>query len=96
MFGKPTTKELPIPAIAAKDAKSFEILRIWIANGNQHFCLKSMAWDDPAAWGLMLADVARHVAKSYQRDAGLDEAEALQRIRQGLEAEFASPTDSSN
>ena len=40
----------------------------------------------------MLADIARHVAASYKRDAGLDEAKVLERIKAGLEAEWSSAT----
>jgi hypothetical protein len=49
-------------------------------------------WQEPGAWGLLLADVARHAAKAYANE-GRDEAEVLVRIRQFLDAELASPTD---
>ena len=93
MFGKNPSKELPIPSVAAKDAKSLEILRVWIAGGGQQVSLKSMVWEDPAAWGLLLADIAQHVSKSYARDAGLDKDKVLERIKQGFDAEMSNPTD---
>ena len=90
MFGK--RSELHIPEAAKKDPDAVEILRIWIAGDSQHVSLKTGVWVDPAAWGLMLADLARHVANAYAAD-GMDRAEALRRVYQGLQVEMESPTD---
>ena len=90
MFGK--RSELQIPEVAKKDSNAVEILRIWIAGGSQHISLKTGVWEDPAAWGLMLADLAKHVANAYAAD-GMDRAEALCRVYQGLQVEIESPTD---
>jgi hypothetical protein len=57
--------ELKIPDAAKADPQAREILRIWLAGGGQHVSFKTGVWDDPAAWGLMPADLARHVANSY-------------------------------
>lgn len=40
----------------------------------------------------MLADIARHAANAYE-GGGYDRAEALARIRQVFDEEFADPTD---
>lgn len=85
--------QLPIPPAAAMDPHSFEVLRVWVANGDQHVTLKVAAWDDPAAWGLLLADLAKHVANGYQAHSRRDPTETLRRIKAGLDAELASPTD---
>jgi hypothetical protein len=90
MFGK--RSELLIPEAARKDSQAVEILRIWIAGGSQHVSLKTEVWQDPAAWGLMLADLAKHVANAYAAD-GMDRAEALRRVYQGLQVKMDSPTD---
>jgi hypothetical protein len=90
MFEK---NRLLIPGAAKKDPKSFELLRVWVANHGQHVSLRAGVWDDPAAWGLMLADLARHIANSYQEDEGLDRLQVLHRIKAALNAELASPTD---
>ena len=50
-------------------------------------------WEDSAAWGILLADLAKHVAKGYHQDKGLNEEEALIKIQEGFAAEFDSPTD---
>jgi hypothetical protein len=85
--------QLPIPDAAGSDPNSFELLRVWIADQSQHVSLRAGAWEDLAAWGIMLADLARHIANSYQQDKGLDARKALQRIKAGLNAELGVPTD---
>jgi hypothetical protein len=85
--------QLLIPDAAKKDAKSFELLRVWVANEGQHVSLRASVWNDPAAWGIMLADLAKHIANSYQQEAGVDRLKALQRIKATLDVELASPTD---
>jgi hypothetical protein len=85
--------QLIIPQAATEDPASFEVLRVWVANRAQHVSLRAGVWDDPAAWGIMLVDLARHVANAYQQDAGLDPRKVLERIKAGLDAEWDSPTD---
>jgi uncharacterized protein DUF5076 len=85
--------ELVIPGAAEHDPNAFELLRVWVANQGQHVSLRTGVWKDPAAWGIMLADLARHVANSYHDDAALDQFQTLDRIKAGLYAELGSPTD---
>jgi len=49
-------------------------------------------WKDAGAWGLLLADIARHAAKAYA-NKGQNAAEVLARIQQLMNAEFSGPTD---
>ena len=83
--------ELVIPDAAGRDARSFELLRVWIAEKSQHVSLRN-AWQDPAAWGIMLADLAKHVANAYQQEAGLDAKETLRRITNALHVELKTAT----
>ena len=69
-----------------------EILRVWAVPGEAQQLVLKTSWTEPGAWGLLLADVARHAAKAYANE-GRNEAEVLVRIRQFLDAEFSSPTD---
>ncbi len=85
------SNQLRVPDAARNDRKSFELLRVWIANQEQHISLRAGIWDDPVAWGMMLADLAGHIADSFEQGAGLDRSEALDRIREGFEAELESP-----
>lgn len=91
MFFK-SKQELSRPQVA-KSAGAVEVLRVWAAPGApQQFTLRP-TWKDPAAWGLMLADLAHHAAKAYVAE-GWTEEEAFQRVMAGLRAELESPTDS--
>ena len=85
--------ELTIPKAAKDDESSFEVLRVWIASKAQQVSLRTAVWEDPAAWGIMLADLARHVANSYHQEAGLDRTRTLLRIKAAMDAELGSPTD---
>jgi hypothetical protein len=86
--------QLAIPPAALNDDKAFEILRVWVADGAQLVCLRSAVWSDPAAWGIMLADITRHIANSYvQGGSPTDMADILTRIRAGFAAEMDSSTD---
>lgn len=85
--------QLAVPDAAKKDSNSLEVLRVWVAGGAQHVSLLTGVWKEPEAWGIMLADLARHVANAYEQDAGLDPVETLEQIRAMMEAEFSSPTD---
>lgn len=85
--------QLTIPDAARKDPKSFELLRVWVANKGQHVSLRAGVWNDSAAWGIMLADLARHVANSYAQNSGIDPQKTLQRIRSAFDVELALPTD---
>jgi hypothetical protein len=41
----------------------------------------------------MLADLAKHVANTYEQDEGRDRVATLKHIKSALDAEFAAPTD---
>ena len=85
--------QLRVPEPARTDAKSFELLRVWIAHQDQHISLRVGVWQDPEAWGMMLADLARHIAASFEKAESRDPEEMLTRIKAGFDAEFDSPTD---
>jgi hypothetical protein len=93
MFGKKTREnQLEIPAAAASNPASTEVLRVWAAPGKpQDFALQT-TWKDPGAWGLLLVDVARHASRAYAAE-GQDPKVALARIKELWDAEWASPTD---
>jgi uncharacterized protein DUF5076 len=86
-------KELPLPAAVITDGESVELLRLWAAGGKQHVSLNPTAWTDPAAWGICLVDLARHVANAYAQARGGDPGVILRRLREAFDAEWTSPTD---
>jgi len=85
--------QLVVPNAAKTDTNSFEILRVWVANKGQHVSVRVGVWKDPIAWGVVLADLANHVANAYHQDQGLDRIETLRRIKAAIDAELTSPTD---
>jgi hypothetical protein len=85
--------ELLIPPDVAGDPQATELARVWAAHGSQHVSLSPMAWEDPFAWGICLVDLARHLANAYEQELGRDRAQVLRRIKEGFDAEWATPTD---
>jgi len=85
--------QMPIPDAAKTDPRSVEMMRVWIAHEGHHVSLRTDIWDDPAYWGVMLADLAGHIANAYQQQTSTDRDEILERIRAYLDAEFDRPTD---
>lgn len=85
--------ELEIPSSAIQDSESFELLRIWIANKEQHVSMRTAVWEDPANYGIMLCDLMKHIAHAYHQNEGRDWSDTFQRIQSGLEAELKSATD---
>jgi hypothetical protein len=83
---------LVIPPDAELDTEAGEILRAWVSRGALHCSLKPTTWDDPGAWGIVLADVARHVASALQ-ESNKTPFDTLQRIRRAFEVEMDNPTD---
>ena len=85
--------ELIVPDGTESDPNAFEVIRVWIVNKGLHVSLRAGVWQDPFAYGVMLSDLMHHIVNAYQQDQGLDRAETLRRIKAGLDAELASPTD---
>jgi len=69
-----------------------EVLRAAIVDGGLHVSLRR-AFDDPEAWGMLIADVTRHVARIYATEDKFREEETIERIRAIYEAEMDAPTD---
>ncbi len=87
-------KFLDPPPAAQRDKAAFELLRVWVAEQGQHVSLRSGTWEDPFAWGIVLADLARHIVNAeaiHKKD--IDKDAFLERILEGFHAEIESPTD---
>jgi hypothetical protein len=76
----------------ALDQGGVEVLRAAIVDGGLHVSLRR-AFDDPDAWGMLLADIARHVGRIYAKESALNEDEVLERVRAMFTAELDQPTD---
>jgi hypothetical protein len=86
-------RQLPIPGPAREDSRALELLRVWAAGGKQHVSLATGIWDDAANWGIMLVDLAKHIANSYQQTTRTPHSVALRRLKEGFDAEWGTATD---
>jgi hypothetical protein len=90
--------ELPIPEAALRDKNSVEMLRAWIAERQLHCAIKVGFYDgtiktsEARAWGITLADVARHLANALEERSGADRAKVIEEIRNGFLREPDKPT----
>jgi hypothetical protein len=85
--------ELPIPKSASSDINAREILRVWGAHGHQHTTIDVNLWDDPGTWGIVLADLARHVCEAMSERRGMDSKQVLARIVAAWNAEICHRTE---
>lgn len=85
--------ELAPPPNANATPEAKEFLRAWAVNGGLEVSLLPEAWGQPAAWGIILSDIARHVADAYHKSEGRAKAQTMQEILAIFVAEFQSPTD---
>jgi len=87
----PVFEALHVPP-AAMDQGGIEVLRAVIVDGALHVSLLR-AFDDPEAWGMLIADVTRHVGRVYAQEGKFNEDETVERIRALYDAEMDAPTD---
>lgn len=64
------------------------ILEVSLVGEDQQFKLNGLQWEDPAAWGLLLADMARFIAETYENELGIEKNSACQQILQGLHVDL--------
>jgi hypothetical protein len=84
---------LQTPEAALADPNANEILRAWIADGGLVCNLRPTSFPDASAWGIVLADVARHVADALQGARGIPSEETIRQIWHLFNAELGFPTD---
>ena len=90
--------ERQIPEAALRDKDSVEMLRVWIAERKLHCSMKvgmyqeGMKMSEERAWGIILADVARHLANALQEAYSKDPRDTVARIREAFAKELDAPT----
>ncbi len=82
--------ELPVPPDAGEPS-AMEVLRAWLIAESLHCSLRADVFEDPATWGAVLADVARHIALALQETEGIDPASTLRTIGETFARELANP-----
>lgn len=89
------SRELLIPPSAKSDAKACELVRAWVAHKGLHCSLNVDAWpadQAPVAWGILLSDIARHVADAFQTNLGLNKQETIAKMKDVFASELDDPT----
>jgi hypothetical protein len=82
----------PPPMVRDQDAQ--EIMRAAVFNNELHFSLMR-GFADPAAWGFVFVDAARHVARVYAHEQLCSEDDAVERIRAAFEEAIRQPPEGS-
>ena len=90
-------KTLVIPPAAQGDENSIQMLSAWVAEKGLHCSMNVGMWqesgqNEPRAWGILLADVVRHLANAIQEEYGEPSDETAELIVQSLLREFEEPT----
>jgi uncharacterized protein DUF5076 len=80
---------VPPPAL---EHGGYEVLRAAIANEQLHVSLRR-AFDEPEVWGILLADVIRHIGRIYARETSMREDEVVEKVYAMIEAEMARAPD---
>lgn len=87
--------ELNVPPGALTDQQAQELVRAWAAHGGLQCSLNPNAWPKSMAavgWGILLSDIARHVADALHQTENLDKKGTLCQIRSVFNKEIDSPT----
>jgi hypothetical protein len=83
--------QLQVPR-GAEGQAGVEVLRAGVVNGGLHVTLRR-AFNDPQAWGVLLADVARQVSRVYAQEGDDAEDEVIERIRDAFAVEINAPAN---
>jgi hypothetical protein len=88
----PVFDALHIPPLALERGGT-EVLRAVIIDGELHLSLRR-AFEEPETWGMLLAELARHVGHLYARESIMSEQEVVEKVFATFEAEMDEPSDS--
>lgn len=96
-YGNKNMNELSIPEEAKSDPRATEILRLWGANDKLNVSIRLGSYherglEEAHAWGLILTDLAKHVAHGLAQRFDMDEEEETKKIIDGILTEMNYPT----
>lgn len=83
---------LDAPPMSREDPGAVELVRFWVTPDMATQVSLRTAFEDPNAWGILLVDLANHVADAYGRE-GEDRDRVLARIKDAFDEEWDNPTD---
>lgn len=86
-------RELTVPAEVQTNDQAAEILRLWTTPSGERVVLDVDPELDVGVWGIILVDLARHVARAYEvRGSGVG-TDNFQRIIASFASELREPTN---
>jgi hypothetical protein len=90
-------KALDPPHTIKGDPKATEMLRLWAAHNKLNVainigCYEENGRDEAAAWGIILADAARHVANAMHLRYGVPATLTISKIQNAFRVELTDPT----
>jgi hypothetical protein len=90
MPGKP----LDAPPVAASDAQSYELLRLWMAgDGTQEITVRTVNELEPGHWGILLVDAAKHIALAHAHGGRGDATQNYLEIIAAVIGEIQGPSE---
>lgn len=91
----PVREEAALPlSLRVEKNPAKEIARIWLVQGGDslHMAIDSQVFDEVDAWGIVMADVGKHIA-NFCSTPDLPPEEILEKIKQMFDDEWEKPTD---
>jgi Domain of unknown function (DUF5076) len=90
-------RPLLVPPAAQRDDESVQMLSAWIAENGLHCTLHVGMWQgqgrsESSAWGILLADVIRHIGNAMQVELGADPTVTVNEVVRSTLAELEQPT----
>ena len=90
-------RTLGVPPAAQRDENAVQMLSAWIAEKGLHCSLNVGMWhaqgmSEPRSWGILLADVVRHLASAIQEEQGVIADVTEKHIVESLLKELDEPT----
>ncbi len=88
---------LKLPKTLTADKKSYELVRLWASSGKLVSVLDlgrfaEMGVNEKMAWGTVLADFTKHMARGLSEKYGWDEDKTQSEIIAVMLKEIAKPT----
>jgi hypothetical protein len=85
--------QLSFPPEAEAAQEAVELFRGWLIDRRLVCSLLPTAFDQPLAWGILLADAAHHVANALAERYGVNREQVLSEISKAFAREINEPTD---
>jgi hypothetical protein len=90
-------RTLVVPPAAQRDENAIQMLSAWIAESGLHCTLNIGMWEkdgqhEAPAWGILLADVIRHIANAMRDEYGTDVDKTIEVVVNSLQRELDNPT----